>query len=247
MCVQMYKDDGKEPRMPDEVKTILVVEDDFDQANIIRNYLESANYSVLLSRDGVSGLEQALKNAPDLVVLDVMLPGLSGIDICREIKKQKDVPIIMVTALGSEEATLEGFGVGADDYIAKPYRPRELVARIGALINRYNRYKRVDKKVTLMGVPGLEVDIVRHQVKVDGREVVLSAREFEILAVIIAEPGRVFPRSQLLELAFGFDYQGLDRTVDAHMGNLREKLGDDPKEPRFIETVYGVGYRVIDA
>ena len=240
----MYKDEEKEPRMSDEIKTILVVEDDFEQANIIRNYLESADYAVLLSRDGVSGLEQALKNSLDLVVLDVMLPGISGIDICREIKKQKDVPVIMVTALGSEEATLEGFGVGADDYIAKPYRPKELVARIGSLINRY---KRVDKRITLMGVPGLEVDIARHQVKVDGREVVLSAREFEILAVIIAEPGRVFPRSQLLELAFGFDYQGLDRTVDAHMGNLREKLGDDPKEPRFIETVYGVGYRVIDA
>ncbi len=240
----MYKDEEKEPRMSDEIKTILVVEDDFEQANIIRNYLESADYAVLLSRDGVSGLEQALKNSLDLVVLDVMLPGINGIDICREIKKQKDVPVIMVTALGSEEATLEGFGVGADDYIAKPYRPRELVARIGSLINRY---KRVDKRITLMGVPGLEVDIARHQVKVDGREVVLSAREFEILAVIIAEPGRVFPRSQLLELAFGFDYQGLDRTVDAHMGNLREKLGDDPKEPRFIETVYGVGYRVIDA
>ena len=240
----MYKDEEKEPRMSDEIKTILVVEDDFEQANIIRNYLESADYAVLLSRDGVSGLEQALKNSPDLVVLDVMLPRMNGIDICREIKKQKDVPVIMVTALGSEEATLEGFGVGADDYIAKPYRPRELVARIGSLINRY---KRADKKITLMGVPGLEVDIARHQVKVDGREVVLSAREFEILAVIIAEPGRVFPRSQLLELAFGFDYQGLDRTVDAHMGNLREKLGDDPKEPRFIETVYGVGYRVIDA
>ena len=240
----MYKDEEKEPRMSDEIKTILVVEDDFEQANIIRNYLESADYAVLLSRDGVSGLEQALKNSLDLVVLDVMLPGINGIDICREIKKQKDVPVIMVTALGSEEATLEGFGVGADDYIAKPYRPRELVARIGSLINRY---KRVDKKITLMGVPGLEVDIARHQVKVDGREVVLSAREFEILVVIIAEPGRVFPRSQLLELAFGFDYQGLDRTVDAHMGNLREKLGDDPKEPRFIETVYGVGYRVIDA
>ena len=240
----MYKDEEKEPRMSDEIKTILVVEDDFEQANIIRNYLESADYAVLLSRDGVSGLEQALKNSLDLVVLDVMLPGINGIDICREIKKQKDIPVIMVTALGSEEATLEGFGVGADDYISKPYRPRELVARIGSLINRY---KRVDKKITLMGVPGLEVDIARHQVKVDGREVVLSAREFEILAVIIAEPGRVFPRSQLLELAFGFDYQGLDRTVDAHMGNLREKLGDDPKEPRFIETVYGVGYRVIDA
>lgn len=240
----MYKDEEKEPRMSDEIKTILVVEDDFEQANIIRNYLESADYAVLLSRDGVSGLEQALKNSLDLVVLDVMLPGINGIDICREIKKQKDVPVIMVTALGSEEATLEGFGVGADDYIAKPYRPRELVARIGSLINRY---KRVDKRITLMGVPGLEVDIARHQVKVDGREVVLSAKEFEILAVIIAEPGRVFPRSQLLELAFGFDYQGLDRTVDAHMGNLREKLGDDPKEPRFIETVYGVGYRVIDA
>ena len=240
----MYKDEEKEPRMSDDIKTILVVEDDFEQANIIRNYLESADYAVLLSRDGVSGLEQALKNSLDLVVLDVMLPGINGIDICREIKKQKDVPVIMVTALGSEEATLEGFGVGADDYISKPYRPRELVARIGSLINRY---KRVDKRITLMGVPGLEVDIARHQVKVDGREVVLSAREFEILAVIIAEPGRVFPRSQLLELAFGFDYQGLDRTVDAHMGNLREKLGDDPKEPRFIETVYGVGYRVIDA
>ena len=240
----MYKDEEKESMISDEIKTILVVEDDFEQANIIRNYLESADYAVLLSRDVVSGLEQALNNSLDLVVLDVMLPGISGIDICREIKKQKDVPVIMVTALGSEEATLEGFGVGADDYIAKPYRPRELVARIGSLINRY---KRVDKKITLMGVPGLEVDIARHQVKVDGREVVLSAREFEILAVIIAEPGRVFPRSQLLELAFGFDYQGLDRTVDAHMGNLREKLGDDPKEPRFIETVYGVGYRVIDA
>ena len=240
----MYKDEEKESMISDEIKTILVVEDDFEQANIIRNYLESADYAVLLSRDGVSGLEQALKNSLDLVVLDVMLPGINGIDICREIKKQKDVPVIMVTALGSEEATLEGFGVGADDYIAKPYRPRELVARIGSLINRY---KRVDKKITLMGVPGLEVDIARHQEKVDGREVVLSAREFEILAGIIAEPGRVFPRSQLLELAFGFDYQGLDRTVDAHMGNLREKLGDDPKEPRFIETVYGVGYRVIDA
>ena len=240
----MYKDEEKESMISDEIKTILVVEDDFEQANIIRNYLESADYAVLLSRDGVSGLEQALKNSLDLVVLDVMLPGINGIDICREIKKQKDVPVIMVTALGSEEATLEGFGVGADDYISKPYRPRELVARIGSLINRY---KRVDKKITLMGVPGLEVDIARHQVKVDGREVVLSAREFEILAVIIAEPGRVFPRSQLLELAFGFDYQGLDRTVDAHMGNLREKLGDDPKVPRFIETVYGVGYRVIDA
>ncbi|MQF98655.1 MAG: response regulator transcription factor [SAR202 cluster bacterium] len=240
----MYKDEEREPRISDEIKTILVVEDDFEQANIIRNYLESADYSVLLSRDGVAGLEQALKNSPDLVVLDVMLPGISGIDICREIKKQKNVPVIMVTALGSEEATVEGFEVGADDYIAKPYRPRELVARIGSLINRY---RRVDNKNTLMGVPGLEVDIARHQVKVDGIEVVLSAREFEILAVIIAEPGRVFPRSQLLELAFGFDYQGLDRTVDAHMGNLREKLGDDPKEPRFIETVYGVGYRVIDA
>jgi DNA-binding response OmpR family regulator len=240
----MYKNDEIDLRIPDEVKIILVIEDDFDQANIIRNYLESANYSVLLARDGVSGLGQALKNSPDLIVLDVMLPGLNGIDICREIRKQKDVPIIMVTALGSEESTLDGFGVGADDYLAKPYRPRELVARIGALIKRY---KRVDKKNTRMCVPGLEVDIVKHQVKVDGQEVVLSAREFGILTVIIEEPGRVFSRSQLQELAFGFDYQGLDRTVDAHMRNLREKLGDDPKEPRFIETVYGVGYRVIDA
>ena len=240
----MYTNDDNEIIPREEVKTILVVEDDFEQANIVRNYLESENYSVLLSRDGISGLEQARKNSPDLIVLDVMLPGLNGIDFCREIRKEKDIPIIMVTALGSEESTLAGFDVGADDYLSKPYRPRELVARIGALIRRY---RRVEERSNVMTVAGLEVDISRHEARVDNVEIVLSAREFELLLVLIAEPGRVFSRAQLLEHAFGFDYQGLDRTVDAHVGNLREKLGDDPRSPRFIETVYGVGYRIIDA
>ena len=240
----MYTNDNNEIISREEVKTILVVEDDFDQANIVRNYLESENYSVLLSRDGISGLEQARKNSPDLIVLDVMLPGLNGIDFCREIRKEKDIPIIMVTALGSEESTLAGFDVGADDYLSKPYRPRELVARIGALIRRY---KRVEQRSNIMTVAGLEVDIPRHGVRVDNVEIILSAREFELLVVLIAEPGRVFSRAQLLEHAFGFDYQGLDRTVDAHIGNLRDKLGDDSRYPRFIETLYGVGYRIIDA
>ena len=226
-------------------KTILVIEDDHEQAIIVRHYLEDAEYDVFISHDGSSGLKLFRENPPDLVVLDVMLPGMNGLDICREIRREKkDTPIIMVTALGSEESTLAGFEVGVDDYLSKPYRPRELVARIGSLIRRYENK---EERSPTMGIPGLEIDILKHEVKVDGVEVALSVREFELLIILVAQPGRVYSRDQLLENAFGFDYQGLDRTVDAHVGNLREKIGDNPKKPRFIETVYGVGYRVINA
>ncbi len=226
-------------------KTILVIEDDNEQATIVRRYLEDAKYDVFISHDGLSGLKLFRENSPDLVVLDVMLPGINGLEICREIRREKeDTPIIMVTALGSEESTLAGFEVGVDDYLSKPYRPRELVARIGALIRRYENK---EERSSTMRVPGLEIDILKHEVKVDGVEVALSVREFELLVVLVAQPGRVYSRDQLLENAFGFDYQGLDRTVDAHIGNLREKIGDNPKKPRFIETVYGVGYRIINA
>lgn len=221
---------------------ILVAEDDPQQAKVLTLYLEREGHSVVVATDGLSALEEIRRRQPDLVLLDIMMPHLDGLDVCRVIRSESDIPIMMVTARSTEEDLLAGLDLGADDYISKPYKPRELMARVRALLRRHSRAT-VDEGISLNG---LEVDTVRHQVTVDGESVDLTAKEFDLLTTLASEPGRVFSRAQMLERAFGFDYQGLERTADAHIRTLRRKLGDDPNEPRFIETVYGVGYRFLD-
>lgn len=222
---------------------ILVAEDDPQQAKILTLYLEREGHSVVVASDGLSALEEIRRRQPDLVLLDIMMPHLDGLDVCRVIRSESDIPIIMVTARSTEEDLLAGLDLGADDYITKPYKPRELVARVRAMLRRHNREVPED----VISLNGLELDTLRRQVLVDGELVDVTAKEFDLLVTLAAEPGRVFSRAQLLERAFGFDYQGLDRTADAHVRTLRRKLGDDPNSPRFIETVYGVGYRFVDA
>ncbi|MFQ5553838.1 MAG: response regulator [Acidimicrobiia bacterium] len=221
---------------------ILIAEDEPRQAKVLQLYLEREGHSVVVAPDGLTALEEIRRRRPDLVLLDVMMPHLDGLDVCRVIRSESDVPIIMVTARSTEEDLLAGLNLGADDYISKPYKPRELVARVRAMLRRHQRAAPEE----VIQHNGLEMNSLRRQVTVDGHPVELTAREFDLLATLAAEPGRVFTRAQLLERAFGFDYQGLDRTADAHIRTLRRKLADDPNTPRFIETVYGVGYRLID-
>ena len=172
----------------------------------------------------------------------MMMPELDGLDVCRMVRSESNVPIIMITARSDEDDLLRGLDLGADDYITKPYRPRELVARVRAMLRRHLRVETDDDA----SLGELHLDFRRREVRVGDELVELTAKEFELLAALVAEPGRVFTRAQLLEAAFGFDYQGLERTVDAHVKKLRRKIGDDPTEPTYIETVYGVGYRARD-
>ncbi len=221
---------------------IVVAEDDPQQARVLKLYLEREGHSVIVAENGLEAVEAIRRRSPDLVLLDMMMPELDGLDVCRVVRAESDVPIIMITARSAEDDLLRGLDLGADDYITKPYRPRELVARVRAMLRRHLRAD-PDEELVL---GGLRLDFRRRELRVDGELVELSAKEFDLLTALASEPGRVFTRTQLLEAAFGFDYQGLERTVDAHVRNLRRKIGDDPAEPTYIETVYGVGYRAKD-
>jgi len=220
---------------------ILVAEDDPKQAQRLRLYLEREGHTVLLAHDGRSALDQARQKQPDLVVLDVMMPRVDGLDVCRVLRAESSVPIIMVTARASEDDLLLGLDLGADDYITKPYSPRELVARVRVALRRGGA--RADSDEGPYRVGAVEVDPARHEVRVAGRAMDCTAAEFKVLACLMAEPGRVFTRQQLLDRAFGFDHYALERTVDAHVKNLRRKLERDPGRPAYLLTVYGVGYK----
>lgn len=221
---------------------ILVAEDDPKQAHLIRVYLEREGHSVLVVDDGRRALEVARSRRPDLLVLDVMLPGMDGFDVCRVIRDDSDVPILLVTARVGEDDKLLGLDIGADDYVTKPFSPRELVARVRALLRRAGKAAPGSADVRKVG--DLEIDAARFEVRVDGRPIALTAKEFGILEVLAAEPGRVFTRAQIIDRAFGFDIFVLERTVDAHVMNLRRKIEEDPAEPRYVQTVYGRGYRL---
>jgi DNA-binding response OmpR family regulator len=223
---------------------ILVAEDDPKQAHLIRIYLEREGYSVLVVNDGRRALEHSRARRPDLLVLDVMMPGVDGFDVCRILRAESDVPILLLTARSTEDDKLLGLDIGADDYVTKPYSPRELAARVRALLRRAGKGTPVAADVRTVG--DLEVDAGRFEVRVGGRPVVLTAKEFGILEVLAAEPGRVFTRAQIIDRAFGFDHYVLERTVDAHVMNLRRKIEEDPAEPRYVQTVYGRGYRLTD-
>ncbi|MEV1288210.1 response regulator transcription factor [Micromonospora sp. NPDC049679] len=223
---------------------ILVAEDDPKQANLVRVYLEREGHSVLLVSDGRAALDQCRARRPDLVVLDVMMPAVNGLDVCRILRSESDVPILLLTARTTEDDVLLGLDVGADDYITKPYSPRELAARVRALLRRAGAVTAGEQEVLRVG--DLEIDAGRFEVRVAGRPIALTAKEFGILEVLAGHPGRAFTRAQIIDRAFGFDHYVLERTVDAHVMNLRRKIEVDAAAPRYVQTVFGRGYRLAE-
>ncbi|MFI6094565.1 response regulator transcription factor [Lentzea sp. NPDC051213] len=218
---------------------ILVADDDPKQSHLIRAYLEHEGHSVLVARDGRTALDLARSRTPDLVVLDVMMPEVDGLDVCRVLRAESPVPILMLTARATEADLLLGLDLGADDYVAKPYSPRELVARVRALLRRSG----VPDAAGPIRALDVEVDPERFEARVGGELVVLTAKEFELLRVLAAAPGRAFTRAQLLQEMFGFDHNVQERTIDAHVMNLRRKIEPDPAVPRYVLTVPGRGYK----
>jgi DNA-binding response OmpR family regulator len=220
--------------------TILIIEDEPELVKVLRSYLEQAGFQVLTAYRGDSGLSTWEHKRPDLVLLDLNLPGMDGLDVAREIRRKSSTPIIMLTARVEETDQLIGLELGADDYITKPFSPRVVVARVRALLRRADSAPEMPQIVRALD---LEIDLGGHTLTRDGLEIDLTPTEFNLLAAMAAQPGRAFTRLQLLEASQGTAYEGYDRTVDAHIKNLRSKLEHDPKNPRYIETVFGVGYR----
>jgi DNA-binding response OmpR family regulator len=229
--------------MTDVCARLLVAEDDTKQAELIRRYLEREGHSVLVVHDGRAAIDECRRRRPDLAVLDVMMPKVDGLDACRVLRADGDMPIILLTARSTEDDVLLGLDLGADDYVTKPFSPRELVARVRTVLRR----TRLEVNGGGAAVVGeLEVDRVRHQVRMRNKPIECTPAEFKILARLIEAPGRAFTRQHLLEEAFGFDHYALDRTIDVHVMNLRKKIEDDPSEPSYLLTVYGVGYKLTD-
>jgi len=220
-------------------KRVLVAEDDREIIKVVRAYLERAGFNVLTAYDGKEALFMARQDRPDLVILDLMLPEMDGLDVCRHLRRGSDIPIIMLTARVEEADKLVGLELGADDYITKPFSPRELVARVRATLRRAERASEPE----IISVGEVTIDQGRHMVKVGSREVELTPTEFDLFTVLMRHPGQVFTRLQLLDRVQGYAYAGYERTIDVHIKNLRAKIEDNPRQPRYIETVYGVGYR----
>jgi DNA-binding response OmpR family regulator len=223
------------------METILIIEDEPELVNVLRSYLEKANYRVMTAYKGNTGLATWENQHPDLVILDLNLPGMDGLDVARAIRRQADTPLIMVTARVEETDRLIGLELGADDYITKPFSPREVVARVRAVLRRSGA---AQPKARLLRVSEIEVDKDAHTVKRAGKVIELTPTEFDILVTMAEQPGRVFTRLQLLEATQGNAYEGYERTIDAHIKNLRAKLEPNPKKPRYILTTFGVGYRL---
>ena len=227
------------------MKTILVVEDEMQIARVVRDYLQHAGFDVLVAGDGEAALSSARGTKPDLVVLDLGLPGRDGLDVTRELRRSSNVPIVMLTARGDEADRIVGLELGADDYVVKPFSPKELVARVRAVLRRAESARTAGPEV--LRAAGVEVDVPRMRVTVDGRPVEVTPTEFQLLATLVREPGRVFTRSQLLDAVHGVAFESYERAVDAHVKNLRRKIEPTPGRPRYLLTVHGVGYRFADA
>jgi DNA-binding response OmpR family regulator len=216
-----------------------VVDDEAPIRELVRSYLVRDGMEVSTADDGPSGLEAVRQLSPDVVVLDLMLPGIDGVEVCRQLRTFSDAYVVMLTARGEEVDRIVGLSMGADDYMVKPFSPRELVARVRALLRR-PRAPRSSAPAS-----GMEVDTATRRVSVDGREVRLTNTEFALLEALARDPGVVFARAQLLETVWGSDFVGDDHVLDVHVGNLRRKLGDDSAAPRFVETVRGIGFRLV--
>jgi DNA-binding response OmpR family regulator len=224
-------------------QTILVVEDDSKMVQLLRLYLEREGFAVSAVSDGHAALEAAQRARPELVILDLMLPHLDGLEVCRQLRADSDVPILMVTARVDEVDKLLGLSLGADDYVTKPFSPREVVARVRAILRRSGGDRRGRRRLRH---GELEMDLERHHVTVEGREVAFTPVEFKLLQAFLEAPQRAFSRDQLLTHIYPHHEAAVvDRTIDVHVGKLRAKLGDDPARPRFIATVRGVGYKLL--
>lgn len=226
------------------MKTVLVVDDEPKIVQLARDYLEHAGFAVITTGDGAGALQLARTRKPDLVVLDLGLPSVDGLDVTKTLRAESSVPIVILTARDDEIDRIVGLELGADDYMTKPFSPRELVARVRSVLRRSERPARQPGERLVAG--DVVVDRDRHSVEVGGRPVELTATEFSILAELAAQPGRVFTRSQLLDAVHGVAFESYERAIDAHVKNIRRKLEPDPHAPRYLLTVHGVGYRLAD-
>ena len=230
--------------MSNEETRILLVEDERTIREAVTAYLEREGYNVVGVEDGREALDAFNAHHFDLIILDLMLPHVSGEEVCKTVRSTSDVPIIMLTAKGEVEDRIIGFNLGADDYLIKPFSPRELVARTRALLRRTGGAGETARDVMEYG--GLTIDITGHKILVDGEEVDLTASEFKLLTTLARFPGRVYSRMELVEKVLGYDFEGYERTIDSHVKNLRAKIGDNPRDPKWLHTVHGVGYRFED-
>ncbi len=221
-------------------RTILVVDDDHKIVDLVTLYLKRDGYNVLTAHDGQEALDTARRKRPDLIVLDLLLPELDGADVCRLLRAESNVPIIMLTARSTDEDKLRGLDLGADDYVTKPFNPRELMARIRAVLRRVHPQ---EEPTSDMHFGDLTISLLRHEVLLRGQPVSLTPTEFRLLETLAREPGRAFSRAELLDRVFGYDYVGVERTIDVHVMNLRRKIEPEPGRPRYIGTVPGLGYR----
>jgi two-component system alkaline phosphatase synthesis response regulator PhoP len=228
-------------------QTILVVDDEPQIVEVVQDYLKQAGFRVLAARDGQTALTMARHERPDLIVLDLMLPGtLDGLDVCRSLRQDPalgDVPVIMLTARTTEADKLIGLELGADDYVTKPFSPREVVARVRAVLRRAGDGA---QPLGVVRVGDLAVDLAHRAVTVDGQSIALTPTEFDLLAALARSPGRPFTRAQLLDLVYDVAYDGYDRAIDSHVKNLRRKIEPDSSDPQYILTVYGVGYKLAE-
>ena len=220
----------------------MVVDDDPKTVSLVKLYLESDGHKVLCAYDGVEALRLAREERPNLVVLDLMLPGMDGLQVCRTLRTESDVPVIMLTARTTEGDKLAGLELGADDYVTKPFSPRELAARIKVVLRR-TVSESLERGPEQAAYGDLTMDFRQHAVSVAGRPVALTPTEFRLLGTLVREAGQVLSREQLIQRVLGLDFDGFDRTIDVHILNLRRKLSDDPAHPRYIKTVYGAGYK----
>lgn len=223
-------------------KKVLVVDDDVKTVELVKLYLNRDGYRVITANNGNDALRLARENHPDLIVLDLMLPGMNGLDVCRTLRQESDVPIIMLTALTTDDDRLTGLNLGADDYVSKPFSPRELAARVRAVLRRLPGERGPEKLI----YGSLTIDFPKHEAYLADKPLNLTPIEFKVLGALAKEPGRVFSRAQIIENALGQDFESFDRTIDVHILKLRRKLEPDSRHPKYIRTIYGAGYKLME-
>ncbi len=225
-------------------RKIVVIDDEDSVREVVRAYLEKDGFTVFTAADGRAGLALAERHQPDLIVLDLMLPDIPGEEICEEVRSRSDVPIVMLTAKVTEDQRIAGLVAGADDYLVKPFSPRELVARVHAVLRRTGGVEQPLVQVLRFDDGRLEIDTVKHEVRRDGEPVDLTPNEYKLLSALATYPGRAYSRYELIDRVMGYDFDGDERTIDVHVKNLRKKLEPEPSHPRYVETVTGIGYRL---
>jgi two-component system alkaline phosphatase synthesis response regulator PhoP len=224
-------------------KRILVVDDDEKTVELVKLYLSRDGYRVFTAYNGKDALELARKHRPDLIVLDLMLPGINGLEVCRILREESDVPIIMLTARSTDEDKLAGLDIGADDYVTKPFSPRELAARVRVVLRRMPGERGPEE----LRYGDISVNFMKHEACLKGKPLGLTEIEFKLLGALMKEPGRVFSRAEIIDKALGYGFEGFDRTIDVHILNIRRKMEQDPSKPVYIKTVYGAGYKLSEA